>query len=171
MHSVADMTFGMQATYVMPGTVIVVPASIHAVIGAVKSLCCQLDAWLFFRTAGLSRDIWCCQCCAFACRHTTRFILIYIFFMPLVLWKYLEWGVYFVAPMITLLLAGIDNIGVHIENPILILPMSAYCHVIHDNLIVAASDWSLNNSQASSGHFACSVVFKHNCMTINMHMF
>jgi hypothetical protein len=80
--------------------------------------------------------------------------------MPLVLWKYLEWGVYFVAPMITLLLAGIDNIGVHIENPILILPMSAYCHVIHDNLIVAASDWSLNNSQASSGHFACFVFFQ-----------
>lgn len=49
--------------------------------------------------------------------------------------------------MITMLLAGIDNIGMHIENPIIILPMSAYCSVIHDNLLVAAGDWSMATAQ------------------------
>jgi predicted membrane chloride channel (bestrophin family) len=81
------------------------------------------------------------------CRHTTRFILIYTFFMPIVLWRTLHWGVFFVAPLITMLLAGIDNIGIFIENPINILPMATYCRVIHDNIILAAHDWSLDNGQ------------------------
>ena len=82
---------------------------------------------------------------ALYCRHTTRFILFYTFFMPFVLWRNLRWGGFFVAPLITLLLAGIDNIGIFIENPINILPMSSYCRVIHDNVILAAHDWSLGN--------------------------
>ena len=92
-----------------------------------------------------------------ACRHTTRFILIYTFFMPIVLWRNLEWGVFFVAPLITLLLAGIDNIGMHIENPFRILPMAAYCRVIQENIAIAACDWASENSkvQAPSPDVCC----------------
>jgi ion channel-forming bestrophin family protein len=43
--------------------------------------------------------------------------------MPAVLWKHLSWATFGVAPLITLLLAGIDNIGIQIENPMRILPM------------------------------------------------
>jgi predicted membrane chloride channel (bestrophin family) len=95
------------------------------------------------------------------CRHTIRFILCYTFFMPMVLWKNLRWGVFFVAPLITVLLAGIDNIGNFIENPINILPMLSYCRVIHDNIILAAHDWSLDNAQV--WHTA---QFHHLCSTI-----
>jgi hypothetical protein len=46
------------------------------------------------------------------CRHTTRFILIYTAFLPLALWKDIEWATLAVAPTITLLLvrtARIDS--------------------------------------------------------------
>lgn len=50
-----------------------------------------------------------------ACRHTTRFIVLYTGFMPLLLWAQFKWWTFAVASLITMLLAGIDNIGIMIE--------------------------------------------------------
>jgi Bestrophin, RFP-TM, chloride channel len=58
-------------------------------------------------------------CCA--CRHTTRFILFYVTFLPFALWKHLGWATLAVAPLITLLLSGIENIGVMIEVGFILL--------------------------------------------------
>ena len=98
--------------------------------------------------------------CMHACRHTTRFILVYTSFMPIVLWRNLEWGVFFVTPVITLLLAGIDNIGMHIENPFRVLPMAAFCRVIHENIVIAACDWAGDSSKVLRQCFPQS----HNCL-------
>jgi hypothetical protein len=74
--------------------------------------------------------------------------------MPLVLWRHLEWTVLFVAPLITMLLAGIDNIGIFIENPFSILPMATYCTAIHENVILAGADWASGNDQVRHAAFA-----------------
>lgn len=76
------------------------------------------------------------------CRHTTRFVLIYVSFLPLALWASLDWATIIVAPTIALLLAGIENIGVMIENPMKVMPMAAFCTVIHANVLGIGSAWA-----------------------------
>ena len=44
--------------------------------------------------------------CMVACRHTTRFIIWYVVFLPLGLWTYCTWTTLFIAPLITFMLAG-----------------------------------------------------------------
>lgn len=78
-------------------------------------------------------------------RHTTRFVLIYIVFLPLALWRHLNYYTIGVAPLITFLLAGIENIGVMIENPMRIMPMAAYCATIHGNVMFVGGDWAAGN--------------------------
>lgn len=41
--------------------------------------------------------------------------MLYTAFMPLLLWGDLQWWTFLVASLITMLLAGIDNIGIMIE--------------------------------------------------------
>jgi hypothetical protein len=76
------------------------------------------------------------------CRHSNRFVLAYVTFLPLALWNHLSWATIVVAPVITFLLAGIENIGVMIENPMRILPMAAYCTTIHSNILCVAAAWA-----------------------------
>jgi hypothetical protein len=45
------------------------------------------------------------------CRHTTRFILVYIVFLPFALWRQLGFVSLAVGPLVALLLCGIENIG------------------------------------------------------------
>ena len=75
-------------------------------------------------------------------RHTTRFILVYISFLPFALWRHLSWATLGVAPLISLLLCGIENIGVMIENPMRIMPMLGFCETIHADLLCVAGAWA-----------------------------
>jgi len=58
-------------------------------------------------------------------RQTSRFLLVYLTFLPCSLAAYLSWACIGVMPVITFLLVGIDNIGIKCENPFLTLPIKA----------------------------------------------
>ena len=50
------------------------------------------------------------------CRHTTRFVIAYVAFLPLGLWRHCSYWTLAVAPLITFMLAGIENIGVQVRQ-------------------------------------------------------
>lgn len=58
-------------------------------------------------------------------RQTSRFLLIYLTFLPFSLIAYLSWASIGVMPMLVFLLVGIDNIGIRAENPMTTLPIKA----------------------------------------------
>ncbi|EFN52998.1 hypothetical protein CHLNCDRAFT_137443 [Chlorella variabilis] len=60
-------------------------------------------------------------------RHTSRFIICYITFLPFALWSYLEWLLLPTMVVLTFLLLGIENIGIQIENPVRVLPLHSFC--------------------------------------------
>lgn len=58
-------------------------------------------------------------------RQTSRFLLIYLTFLPFSLIAYLSWASIGVMPILVFLLVGIDNIGIKCENPFMTLPIHA----------------------------------------------
>lgn len=60
-------------------------------------------------------------------RHTSRFIIVYLTFLPFALWSYLGWLLLPVSVVLTFLLLGIENIGIQIENPVRVLPLHSFC--------------------------------------------
>ena len=58
-------------------------------------------------------------------RHTSRFLVIYVTFMPFTLWSACGWGAVPASVIIAFLLLGIEEIGVQIEEPFGILPLGA----------------------------------------------
>lgn len=57
------------------------------------------------------------------CRHTSRFLVWWLFALPFSVWNIYGWGTPFVSAIITFLLLGVENIGVQIEQPFQVLPM------------------------------------------------
>lgn len=74
-------------------------------------------------------------------RHTVRFLMVYITFLPLALWANLGWATLPTASLIAFLLSGIENIGIRIENPMLVLPMAAFCFTIQSNVLDMSKTW------------------------------
>lgn len=60
-------------------------------------------------------------------RHTSRFLVIWLTFMPFTLWHACGWGTVPASVTIAFLLLGIEEIGVQIEEPFAILPLEAMC--------------------------------------------
>ncbi|KAL4855857.1 hypothetical protein ACK3TF_003624 [Chlorella vulgaris] len=60
-------------------------------------------------------------------RHTSRFIICYLTFLPFALWSYLGWVLLPTMVILAFLLLGIENIGIQIENPVRVLPLSSFC--------------------------------------------
>lgn len=58
-------------------------------------------------------------------RHTTRCLIIWLTVMPYALWGNLGWATLVVAPLISFLLAGINEIGIDVEEPFSLLPLEA----------------------------------------------
>lgn len=52
-----------------------------------------------------------------ACRHTQRFLLVYVTILPLIFRDYYGWWACLVSAVVAFMLAGIENIGVQIEEP------------------------------------------------------
>ena len=38
--------------------------------------------------------------------------------------------------------AGIDTVGIYIENPNTILPMASYCRSIHQDVLLSGHEWA-----------------------------
>jgi predicted membrane chloride channel (bestrophin family) len=68
-------------------------------------------------------------------RHTSRFLVIWLTFMPFTLWHAYGWGSIPASAAISFLLLGIEEIGVQIEEPFSILPLEAMCATIQGNLV------------------------------------
>lgn len=58
-------------------------------------------------------------------RHTTRCLILWLTVMPYALWGDLGWGTVIAAPLISFLLAGINEIGIDVEEPFSLLPLEA----------------------------------------------
>ena len=59
------------------------------------------------------------------CRHTSRFLVIWLAFLPFTLWRACHWAMVPAAVLIAFLLLGVEEIGVQIEEPFGILPLGA----------------------------------------------
>lgn len=58
-------------------------------------------------------------------RHTHRFLIIWLTILPYALWSTFDWVTLIVAPLISLLLSGINEIGIDVEEPFSLLPLAA----------------------------------------------
>ena len=95
-----------------------------------------------------------CMACAGACerifkspvplvytRHTSRFLMAFLLFLPFAMWPAMEhswnhWATVPVTDLIAFFLLGIEEIGIQIEEPFSILPLEAFC----DGAIAATND-------------------------------
>ena len=59
------------------------------------------------------------------CRHTSRFLVIWLAFLPFTLWRACPWAMVPAAVLIAVWLRGGEEIGVQIEEPFGILPLGA----------------------------------------------
>ena len=60
-------------------------------------------------------------------RHTTRSLLVYLFAIPFALWPSAGWLTPVILFFISIILLGIEECGVQIEEPFAILPL-VKCH-------------------------------------------
>ena len=55
---------------------------------------------------------------ACACRHTLRFMVTWLVFLPWALWEDCQWLTIPITGIITFLLLGIENIGIQVWSPL-----------------------------------------------------
>lgn len=60
-------------------------------------------------------------------RQLDRFLMVWLSFLPFALWPFFGWVTPGVHAAITLLLLGVENIGIQIEQPFACLPMDSWC--------------------------------------------
>lgn len=58
-------------------------------------------------------------------RHTSRFVMIWMTLLPYALWEKFGWATLLVVPIIGVLLLGINEIGIDVEEPFSLLPLEA----------------------------------------------
>lgn len=67
-------------------------------------------------------------------RHTSRFLILWLTFVPFTLWDTCGWATIFYAGITAFLLLGIEEIGVSIEEPFSILPLETISATIERNI-------------------------------------
>lgn len=70
-------------------------------------------------------------------RHTSRYLIIFLTFLPFALWRVCKWLTPGVAGVVAFLLMGVENIGVQIEQPFSVLPLELFCSIIKINIMEA----------------------------------
>ena len=78
--------------------------------------------------------------------------------LPLALWNQFGWYTVIVAPVVSFLIMGIENVGNQIENPLLVLPMGAYCSKLHHDIVGITERWV-------SGDPEVRLCFQNRCKT------
>lgn len=71
-------------------------------------------------------------------RHTSRFLLIWLSFLPVALYDICGWASPGVEAVLAFLLIGVENIGIQIEEPFTVLPMGSFSRVIAQNALEVA---------------------------------
>ena len=59
------------------------------------------------------------------CRHTSRFLLWWLTGFPFAAWSSYGWVTPLVTAVVTVLLLGVENIGIQIEEPFEVLPIES----------------------------------------------
>ncbi|KDD74270.1 bestrophin [Helicosporidium sp. ATCC 50920] len=67
-------------------------------------------------------------------RHTSRWLLVWLAFLPFSLWRLYAWGSVPLSGLLAFLMLGIDEIGVQIEQPFQVLPLESLCCTVERNL-------------------------------------
>ncbi|CAK0783433.1 hypothetical protein CVIRNUC_006632 [Coccomyxa viridis] len=67
-------------------------------------------------------------------RHTSRFLVLWLAFLPFSLWPACGWTSVPASGIISFLLLGIEEIGVQIEEPFGILPLEQICDTAEDEI-------------------------------------
>mmetsp|Transcript_14551 Transcript_14551/g.34571 ORF Transcript_14551/g.34571 Transcript_14551/m.34571 type:complete len:293 (+) Transcript_14551:653-1531(+) len=67
-------------------------------------------------------------------RQTSRFLIVYLTFLPFALWDVAAWGLVPISAATAFFLLGIDEIGVQIEEPFSIMPLENFCESIEKDV-------------------------------------
>ncbi|KAK9836901.1 hypothetical protein WJX74_010844 [Apatococcus lobatus] len=67
-------------------------------------------------------------------RHTSRFLVLWLSFLPFTLWEGCRWAIVPGCAILAFLLLGIEEIGVSIEEPMSILPLENFCARAEENI-------------------------------------
>lgn len=59
-------------------------------------------------------------------RHTSRFLLTYLTLLPFALWPFLHWLCVPAMAGLCFLLVGIENVGIQLEQPLMVLPLRSF---------------------------------------------
>ncbi|KAK9804786.1 hypothetical protein WJX72_005412 [[Myrmecia] bisecta] len=73
-------------------------------------------------------------------RHTSRFLVTWLTFLPATLWTQCGWATPAISVVIAFLLLGIDEIGVSLEEPFSVLPIDRLCELAQANIEEMAND-------------------------------
>ncbi|KAL4435582.1 hypothetical protein ABPG77_002545 [Micractinium sp. CCAP 211/92] len=57
-------------------------------------------------------------------RHTQRFLIVFLTFLPVAFWPLFGWATLPIMAVLSFLLLAIENIGVHLEEPFRVLPLN-----------------------------------------------
>lgn len=63
-------------------------------------------------------------------RHTSRSLLLFLIGLPFVLWPLLGWGTVFFTLVASFIIIGIDETGLHIEEPFGVMPLQPLCEIV-----------------------------------------
>ena len=74
-------------------------------------------------------------------RHTSRFLVIFLTFLPFALWESCQWLTPAVTGVVAFLLIGVENIGIQIEQPFSVLPLELFCGVVQANAAEVLQVW------------------------------
>ncbi|WIA21100.1 hypothetical protein OEZ85_005418 [Tetradesmus obliquus] len=67
-------------------------------------------------------------------RHTSRFLMVYLTLLPLLLWPMAGWASPPLAVVIAFLLLGVENIGAFIEEPFHVIAFDTFCSAVHRDI-------------------------------------
>ena len=87
-----------------------------------------------------------CVCVCLGCRHTSRFLVIWLAFLPFTLWRACHWVMVPAAVLIAFLLLGVEEIGVQIEEPFGILPLGTTSLAFLDTPLWDINAWFDQNA-------------------------
>ncbi|KAL4444930.1 hypothetical protein ABPG77_003980 [Micractinium sp. CCAP 211/92] len=88
-------------------------------------------------------------------RHTHRFILCYITFLPFAFWPLFKWFTLPVMALFTFLITGAENVGVQIEEPHRVLPLNQICAGSLRALRLMMADLDSSAAMAASSAAGC----------------
>ncbi|GIL77593.1 hypothetical protein Vretimale_6815 [Volvox reticuliferus] len=89
-------------------------------------------------------------------RHTSRFLILWLLWLPLALWGKVGWCVVPVEAVMTYLLLGIDEIAIQMEEPFGILPLENMCEAVQQSVEQLSSmDHTVQDVVTS---YACTII-------------